>query len=196
MSLQVNLLKKAERRFQGIVSMKVMVLGSVSVLAGITVLVFLLAGISRMTLNANLDRARREWERLDPQAAVIRKGQASIAANVKTLAELEGWAKGDHPSMFSILRSVQRQVPPPMALENLYAGLERAADADPAYYTLRLSGRAQGELTAVEAKRQLNADAGLRRFCGEIKLVSSQRDAGEIWIFSLEGRRLAGGDRK
>ena len=192
MSLQVNLLKKAERRYQGIVSMKVMVLGSVSVLVSITILVFLLAGISKVTLNANLDRARREWERLEPLAAVVRNGQAAIAANNKTLSELEGWAKGDHPSMFSILRSVQSRIPSQMALENLYAGLEQGAEKEPSYYTLRLSGRAQGELTAVEAKRQLTADAGLRRFCGEIKLVSSQRDAGEIWIFSLEGRRTGG----
>ena len=195
MSLQINLLKKVERRYQGIVSMKVMVIGSVSVLAGITILVFLLAGISKMTLNANLDRARREWERLDPQAAIVRKKQAAVGVNSKTLSELENWAKGDHPSMYSILRAAQSRIPAQMALDNLYAGLEQGSDTDPVYYTLRLSGRAQGELTAVEAKRQLNADAGLRRFCGEIKLVSSQRESGEIWIFSMEGRRPAGGTK-
>ncbi|MFA7256190.1 MAG: hypothetical protein WC047_01260 [Kiritimatiellales bacterium] len=193
MSLQVNLLKKSERRYQGIVSMKVMVLGSVSVLAGITILVFSLAGISKMTLNANLDRARHEWERLDPLAAVVRKCQAAVTTNRKTLSELETWAQGDHLSMFSILRAVQSRIPAQMMLENLYVGMEQASDTDPAYYTLRLSGRSQGELTAVDAKRQLNANAEVRGFCGEVKLVSSQREAGEIWIFSLEGRRPAGG---
>ncbi|MCC7300795.1 MAG: hypothetical protein IT583_06925 [Verrucomicrobia bacterium] len=197
MSLQVNLLKKIERRYQGIVSMKVIVLGSVCVLAGTTILVFSLTGISRMTLKANLDRARREWTILEPQAAVVRKEQAAIAANAKMRTDLETWAKGDHPSMFSILRSVQRQVPPQMALENLFAGQENDLVAGTSQYILRFSGRAQGELTAVEAKRQINTDAGLRRFCGEIKLVSSQRAAGEIWIFAMEGHRpVAGGDRK
>jgi hypothetical protein len=193
MSFQVNLLKKSERRYQGIVSMKVMVLGSVSVLASITVLVFLLAGISKMTLNANLDRARREWKRLNPQVTVVRSFITATEANRKTLSELESWAQGDHLSMFSVLRAAQSQIPAQMALENLYAGLEQASDDDPSYYTIRFSGRAQGELTAVEAKRQLNADAELRRFSGEIKLVSSQREAGDVWIFALEGRRLAGG---
>ena len=193
MSLQVNLLRKIERRYQGIVSMKVIALSSISLLAGITILVFLLAGISKMTLNANLDRARREWARLDPQAKVVRTSQTAIEANRKTLSELETWAKGDHPSMFSILHAAQGQIPAQMTLDHFYAGLEQISDTDPAYYTLRLNGRAQGELTAVEAKRQLNAAAGLRRFCGEVKLVSSQRATGEIWIFSLEGRRLAGG---
>jgi hypothetical protein len=193
MSFQVNLLKKIERRYQGIVSMKVMVLGSVSVLAGITILVFLLAGVSKMTLNANLDRARREWERLEPQAAVVRKAQAAIAINSKTFSDLESWAKGDHPSMYSVLYAAQSRIPAQMALDNFYAGLEEAFDADPAYYTLRFSGRSLGELTAVEAKRLLNAEADLRRFCGEIKLVSSQRESGETWIFALEGRRPTGG---
>ena len=192
MSLQVNLLKKVERRYQGIVSMKVIALSSISLLAGITILVFLLAGISKMTLNANLDRARREWRRLDPQAAVIRSAQAAVDINRKTLAELDSWSKGDHPSMFSILRAVQSQIPAQMSLDRCYAGLEQY-DAEPVYYTLRRNGRAQGELTAVEAKRQLNSAAGLRRFCGEVKLVSSQREAGEMWLFALEGRRLAGG---
>lgn len=192
MSLQVNLLKKSERRYQGIVSMKVMALGSVSVLAGVTILVFSLAGISKMTLNANLDRARHEWERLDPQAAIVRNGQAAIEANRKTFSDLGNWAQGDHLSMFSILQCVQKEIPVQMALENLYAGLEQAADTEPAYYTLRLSGHAQGELTAVDAKRRLNSSTELRRFCGEVKLVSSQRQAGENWIFALEGRRLAG----
>ncbi|NOU36749.1 MAG: hypothetical protein HOO88_08265 [Kiritimatiellaceae bacterium] len=196
MSLQVNLLKKAERRYQGIVSMKVMALGSISVLASITILVFLLAGISKMTLNSNLDRARHEWERLDPQAAVIRSGESAITANRKTLLELNAWATGDHPSMFNILLAVQSQVPAQMSLENLYVGLDQVSDTNSASsYVLRLSGRAQGELTAVDAKRRLNSSAGLRSFCGEVKLVSSQRESGEIWLFSLEGRRPAGGVR-
>ena len=193
MSLQINLLRKTERRYQGIVSMKVMALGSVSVLAGTTILVFLLAGISKMTLNANLDRARSEWARIEPQAAVVRKAQAAIAANGKTLSDIESWSKGDHLSMFSILYAAQSRIPAQMALDNFYAGLEQASSTDPFYYVLRFSGRSQGELTAVEAKRLLNADADLRRFCGEVKLVSSQRESGEIWIFALEGRRLAGG---
>jgi len=196
MSLQINLLKKTERRYQGIVSMKVMVLSSVSLLAAITVLVFLLAGVSRMRLNSNLGRARRASERIEPQAVLVRNAQAATAANRKTLAELKKWNQGDHLSMFSILRAVQSRIPQRMALENLYAGLENNLADDKPNYTLRFSGRAQGELTAVEAKRQLNENAEVRGFCGEVKLVSSQRDTGEIWIFALDGHRLAAGEAK
>lgn len=196
MNLQVDLLRKIERRYQGIVSMKVMALGSVSVLAGITILVFSLAGISKMTLSANLDRARLEFGRIDPLAAVVRTNQVAIDTNRKTLSDLEKWSQSDHFSMFSILRAVQGGIPAQMALENLYAGLEQDDETKPVfYYTLRFSGRTQGELTAVDAKRQLNSSVELRRFCGETKLVSSQRETGENWLFAMEGRRLAGGGK-
>lgn len=192
MSLQVNLLKKTERRYQGIVSMKVMVLGSAGVLIGVTVLILFLAGVSKMTLNANLDRARREWDRLGPLADVVRSAHAATAANKKTLAELDGWAQGDHMAMHAILRAVQSEIPPQMELSNLYAGTEQSDMEQPPYYTLRFSGRAQGELTAVNAKRQLNSNAEIRGFCGEVKLVSSQRETGDVWVFAFEGRRPAG----
>jgi hypothetical protein len=156
------------------------------------ILVFSMAGISKMTLNSNLERARREWKRLDPLAAVVRSEQTASVANRKTLSELESWTKGGQMAMYRILYELQSRIPAQMALENLYAGLEEASDTE-AYYTLRFSGRAQGELTAVEARRHLNASDGLRRFCGEIKLVSSQREAGDTWIFALEGRRAAEG---
>ena len=173
--------------------MKVIVLSSISLLAGITVLVFLLAGVARMRLNSSLERARHASDRIEPKAVQLRSVQAAAAANRQTLAELQKWAQGERLSMFSILRAVQSRIPPRMTLENLYAGMEQASDTDPVYYVLRFSGRAQGELTAVDAKRQLNDNAEVRNFCGEVKLVSSQRESGEIWIFALDGRRLAGG---
>lgn len=196
MSLQINLLKKSERRYQGIVSMKVMVLGSAGVLIGVAVLVLTLAGISKMTLQANLDRARREWDRLKPQADQVRANHTATSANRKMLDELERWSQGDHVAMYRILRAVQSEIPAKMELNNLYAGLESASNEEPVFYTLRLSGRAQGELTAVDAKRQLNANAEVRGFCGEVKLVSSQRDAGDVWNFALEGRREEAGSGK
>jgi hypothetical protein len=191
--LQVNLLKKNERRYQGIVSMKVMALVSVSVLAGTTILVFLLAGISRMTLNSDLAKAKDEWGRLEPRAALVRNSQAAVEANLKTLAGLESWAQSEHLTMHRILRAVQSRIPEQMALEHLFAGLEQTADSDPIFCALRLSGRAHGELTAVEARRRLNTDGQVVGFCGEVRLVSSQRESGDVWIFALEARRAAGG---
>jgi hypothetical protein len=193
MSLQVDLLKKTERRYQGIVSMKVMVLGSVSVLAGTTMLVLSLAGISRATQNANLKRARREWERVSPQAAVIRANGAAAENNRKTLERLDLWAKGGSAAMYKILREVQSEIPEMIQLQSLRAGiLESDAEGQPAYYILRLSGRALGELVAVDAKRKLSSNQDIVGFCGDVRLISSEREAGDVWTFALEGRRAQG----
>jgi hypothetical protein len=191
MNLQVNLLKKTEQRYQGIVSMKVMVLGSIGVLTGITVLVLMLAGISKVTLKTNLDRARREWERLDPQAALVRQAEAAATSNRTTLAGLEGWSQGSRTATATLLRAVQREIPERMQLSHMFAGIEK--NGDQAYRVLRFSGRTQGEMIAVDAKRRLTARPEIRTFCGEVKLVSSQRDTGENWSFALEGRTPAGG---
>ena len=193
MNLQINLLTKTERRYQGIVSMKVMVLGSVGVLAGVTVLILSLAGISKMTLNANLDRARREWDRLDPQASAIRNDGYAATANRETLQKLEGWATGSRVSMFAVLRAVQGEIPGQMQLNNLFAGIQEDEGNGKPHYILRLSGRAQGELVAVEAKRKLNVNSEVRGFCSEVRLISSNREEGERWTFALEGKRQAGG---
>jgi hypothetical protein len=195
MSLQVNLLKKTERRFQGIVSMKIIVLGSVGLLVSITILVLLLAGISKMTLNSDLERARGEWNMLAPQEAAVRQIQAAAEANRKTLAMLESWKGGDCPPMYSVLRAVQKNVSAGMALQHLSAGLAQGSDKEIPSIVFRISGTAKGELTAVETKRQLNSDKTLHRFCGEVRLVSSQRDSGEVWAFAIEGSRAAGGAR-
>jgi hypothetical protein len=193
MSLQINLLKKTERRFQGIVSMKVIVLSSVSLLASVTALVFLLAGISRVTLNSNLERARRALQRIEPKADQLRNAQAATAANSETLSELENWSKSDRPLMYSMLRAVQKNIPSQMELYHFFISADQANENDSAPCTFRISGTAKGELTVIDAKRQLNADVELRSFCGEVKLVSSQRYQGEVWAFALEGYRLAEG---
>jgi hypothetical protein len=196
MNLQINLLKKSEQRYQGIVSMKVMAVGSVSLLVGISLLAFLLAGISKMTLSSNLQRARQEWKMLEPKAAVLRAAQAASTANRKTLSELKSWSAVASLPMYEVLRSVQENIPDQMELWHFSAGITQPDEKEPLTYKFRISGTAIGELTAVEAKRKLNADAELRSFCGEVKLISSKRYFDEAWAFELEGHRSAGDARQ
>jgi hypothetical protein len=189
MNLQINLLMKTERRYQGMVSMKVIVLGSVSVFAGIAALVFSLAGISQVTHNANLDRARREWERLEPQSAAVRNAGFAATANQETLEKLNAWAGVGGVPMHRVLQAVQRETPDLIQFSNLSAGMRTEIDGQ-TFYALQINGRAMGELVAVDAKRKLNATPEVRDFCGEVRLVSSQRELGEKWVFLFEGRRL------
>lgn len=190
MNFQINFLKKTERRYQGVVSMKVMVIGSLSVLVGITGLVLTLAAISKISLNADLGRVRSEWGRLSPQAARIQNWQACTATNQQTIARLESWTQGGQLFVHKVLRGIQSEIPDQMALGNLFVGMEEAADpaAGPSHRVVRFSGRAVGEMTSVEARRRLNENSVLRGYCGDIRLISSQRESGENWIFALEGR--------
>ena len=195
MNLQVNLLSRTERRYQGIVSMKLMVLGSASVLIGVTVLVLSLAGISRMTHNVSMDRTQEKWDLVNPLAEKVRRYGFAAAENQKTIEKLEHWSKGGSVPMYTVLRAVQEQIPSQMQLHNFYAAIRDAEAGEKPHYILRLSGRAVGELVAVEAKRNLNADSDVRAFCGGVRLISSQREAGDNWIFALEGRRETGGSK-
>jgi len=121
-------------------------------------------------------------------------GGYAATENQKTLDLLEQWTQGGRAPMYTVLRAVQMEIPPQMQFSTLFAGI-REEDEVPkgSYYILRLNGRAQGELVAVEAKRKLNTDAEVRGFCGEVRLISSQREVGDSWTFALEGRRRAGG---
>lgn len=194
MSFHINLIKKTECRYQGRVSMKVLALGSVSVLVGGAALVMLSVGISHATQSSSLEMVRSQLSYMEPKADVLRKKQAATQANRESL----GWTGHSGgtgcPPMNGVLRSVQRHVPAQMTLTHFYAGTKAAASSESR--VLRISGTANGELTAVEARHALSSDAELTRFCGEVRLTSSQRYSGEIWAFAIEGSLSAmGGTR-
>lgn len=192
MNLQINLLEKNERRYQGVVSMKVMVLGSVLVFVGILLLFFVLTGIAKVTAMANLERTRREWTRQMPIAAVIRTQGEAVAANRKTAEALENWTARSGAPFHKIIRELQRSVPSQVQLSRVYAGVTDSGTPGKSGCVLQLSGWAVGEggeLLAVEFKRNLNASEQITGFCNEARLISSRRETDTSWVFSLEGRR-------
>lgn len=198
MNLQINLLKKNEQRYQGIVSMKVLVVGASAVFIGILVIFFLLAVIAKGSLNASLEHARREWARQEPVEAAIRRQSEAAACNGRTLSMLEGWAERTGAPMYQIMHELQCSVPAQMQFSRLYAGVMPNENSGKPEYQLQLSGWAVGKggnLLAVEFKRSLNANEVIRNFCGEIRLVSSQREMGEVWLFALEGRKTVEGGK-
>lgn len=192
MNLQVNLLKKSEQRFQGVVSLKVMAFGAAGILAAVTLLTVSLSAAARMRLNAQAERVRMEWKEVDAPSVRARANQTALDANRKVLAIAEGRAESGVIPMYRVLLAVQENIPERMAIGVLRAGEEQGADKK-IEKVLSFSGRARGELTAVEARRNLNRNATLQQFCGELRLISSQRAEGDNWIFALEGRRAAEG---
>ncbi len=193
MNLQINLLKKNERRYQGIVSMKFMVLGAAAVFGGILLLFFVLAGIAKVTVMANLERTRREWTRQEPVAAIIRMQTTAISANRRTRTSLDQWSERTGAPFHRIMRELQRSVPGQIQLSRIYAGMTESGSSGQPECVLQLSGWAVGEggeLLAVEFKRNLNYSKQLKSFCGEMRLISSRRESDASWTFSLEGKRI------
>jgi hypothetical protein len=184
--------KKTEQQL----SMKGLVTVCVSVLAGSGLLLLLAAGLSNLSLNADLEKARREWNDLHAQETAVLRARDAARVNETTFITLQNGEEGDWPRMYSVLRAVQENVPSLMRLYHFSADVAQDREKDALTRTLRISGTAVGELTAVDAKRQLTADARLRSFCGEIRLISSRRYFEESWAFALEGSRLAEGARQ
>jgi len=176
--------------------MKGKIAGFICALAGVSFILLLLAGLSKLSLSGDLKRARREREGLRTEEEAVRKAQTAAACNRITLSGLEGCAKSDRPQMYSVLRAVQENVPSRMELYHFSAGGKQGLENGSPSGTLRISGTTTGELTAVEARRQLNADDRLRSFCGEIRLGSLRRYSGDSWAFALEGNRSEEGARQ
>lgn len=193
MNLQINLLKKNERRYQGIVSMKVMVMGAIAVFGGILLLFFVLAGIAKVTVLANLERTRREWTRQMPISSVIRMQTAAASANRRTLNSLDEWSERTGAPLHKIMRELQNSVPTQVQLSRVYAEITESGSSGQPECVLQLSGWAVGEggdMLAVEFKRNLNYRKELRSFCDEVRLISSRRESDASWVFSLEGKRI------
>ncbi len=193
MNLHLNLLKKNERRYQGIVSMKVMVMGAVAVFGGILLLFFVLSGIAKVTVLANLERTRREWTRMEPVAAIIRMQTAAASANRRTRASLDEWSERTGAPLHKMMRELQNSVPTQVQLSRVFAEMTESGSSGHPECVLQLSGWAVGEggeMLAVEFKRNLNNSKELRSFCDEVRLISSRRESGASWVFALEGKRI------
>ena len=193
MNMQINLLKKGERRYQGIVSMKVMVMGAIAVFGGILLLFFVLAGIAKVTVLANLERTRREWTRKMPVSSVIGMQTSAAAANRRTSASLDEWSERTGAPLYKIMRELQSSVPTSVQLSRVYAEIIEEGSSGQPECVLQLSGWTVGEggeMLAVEFKRNLNNSKELRSFCDEVRLISSRRETDASWVFSLEGKRI------
>jgi hypothetical protein len=186
-----NLIKTVESRIRSAAGRRMLV-GAAVVSTVMTVLIFLFAGISAMRTGNGLKRTRHELEQVRPGAAKLRDAQQADAANRKMLSEFQHWSTQSGLPMYKTMRAVQEDIPEQMVLYHFSAGLGVDDEKDAVVCSLYLSGSARDELTAIDVKQRLNHDARLRRFCGEVKLVSTKRYSVDGWAFALEGRRSSG----
>jgi hypothetical protein len=111
MNVHVNLLHDDERRYQGLVSRKFIILASAGTVVSILVLLGSLAGYSFFGERQEWSTLRTQWQQTEPRYKNYlsqQQGQGRVKAVV---GELNGWNRGRLP-LSAILLDVQRMVAP------------------------------------------------------------------------------------
>lgn len=199
MSLRVNLLKEAEYRYQGPVSLRFAILISGSLVAAILLLVGVVAVQRYFSLRNSLRLAQKEWENIEDRYTDITEKQKELNGNQALLTELGKWAR-NRPVWGSILPEFQRMVPETVQLTRLGVRSDWIFLKAPApvvkegeeqkeqpmiparKFSLMTEGLAQGELadeTVVQFVRTMRENAVFTPYFESIKLQRLQRDSSQ-----------------
>lgn len=169
-------------------------MGAASVLVFVTMALLISVFVSSWNVHRELQRARSEFDQLQPEAEKLRAVQRAETANRSMMEDFHQWSRQGGLPMYQTLRAVQESIPVQMVLYHFTAGIEAGHDEDALVRSLYVSGSADDEQAAIEAKRKLNSDDRLRDFCGEIRLVTTHRYSGRSRAISFEGSlTVAGG---
>lgn len=204
---RVNLLKKNEQRYQGIVSQSF--LFSVIILAPILV-VALVGGVqfaSFKGVQEELQSNRLVWAGLEPRLIDFRKEKGGLTSNNQLLDLLVGWDES-RPLLSLMMDDLQDAVPGNIQFRrltlrsNLGATVLRSAkDLDPSYL-LVIEGVSQGaraENEVIQFRKDLLSCAQVADVFDSIKLASMRQQRGQQGVdqreFRLEGEVLEGGQR-
>ncbi|MEN7972990.1 MAG: hypothetical protein ABFR47_04055 [Verrucomicrobiota bacterium] len=196
---RVNLLKRSERRYQGVVSRKFMQVGIV-----VSSILFLslfvgLRLVQYAGLQSNLRGSRIVWESLEPRLAVAKEQQRVLATNRQVLELLDAWRKSQVP-MEGLLLDIQEAIPENVQLmrislrSNAKNSIARNADELKLGYSLTLQGVSQGEQAenaVINLRKGLQERDHLSTFFDSLKLVSMRKRQGRsgenMREFSFEG---------
>ncbi len=196
---RVNLLKKSERRYQGAVSRRFML---VSIVVTPILFIALLSGVKLIQyggVQADLKASREIWKTLEPKLAVALDRQRGLKTNRQALSLINGW-KDSQVSMEGLLLDVQEVIPENVRLmrvsirSEVTASLYRDADELDLDYRLALQGVSQGEQaedTVMNLRRDLLKKEHLSAIFDSVKLISMRKRSGadgeNMREFSFEG---------
>lgn len=205
---RVNLLKKSERRYQGTVSRRFMLVGIV-----VTPILFIavLSGVKFIQyggVQADLRASREIWSALEPRLAVARDQQRGLKTNRQAIGLINGW-QDSQVSMEGLLLDIQKAIPENVQLTRISIRSEVKAsvyhDVDELGldYRLALQGISQGaqaEYAVINLRRDLLDREYLSATFDAVKLISMRKRAGQsgenMREFSLEGLGAEGGGEK
>lgn len=205
---RVNLLKKTERRYQGTVSRRFMLVGIV-----VTPILFIavLSGVKLIQyggVQAELRASREIWSTLGPRLAVAIDQQRGLKTNRKAIDLINGW-RDSQVSMEGLLLDIQKAIPENIQLTRISIRSEvktsiyHDVDELGLDYRLALQGISQGtqaENAVINLRRDLLDKEHLSATFDAVKLTSMRKRAGQsdenMREFSLEGLGVESGREK
>jgi hypothetical protein len=202
---RVNLLKKNEQRYQGMVSRRFIL---VSIVATPILLIAVLSGIKLIqftTVQSDLKVSREIWQTLEPRLALFNEEKKGLTDHRQILSLFEGWRASQAP-VIELLDGIQDSVPDNIQFTrlSLRSDLSRAvygtADDMTLNYKLIIEGLSLGDMAesdVIRLQRELLACEVVESTFDSIKLTAMRKrqSAKRLTMreFRLEGSTQQGG---
>ncbi len=201
---RVNLLKKEERRYQGAVSQRFILVSMV-----VTPILFIavLSGIKLVQyggVQLNLRSSREVWEKLEPRLEKFKIQQQQLNDNRKVIDIIQGW-KASQISVDGLLSDIQHSIPRQIQLTRVSIrsdsknSVYKNADELALDFRLTLQGVSQGahaEDDVISLRKDLLKSKHLSSAFESVKLSSMRKRDGQngenFREFSLEGLNAQG----
>ena len=204
---RVNLLKKNEQRYQGVVSRRFML---ISVVVTPVLFIAILSGVKLIQftgVQSSLKSSREIWEDLNPRLSLYKDEQRGLNANRDAMTLIDGW-KSTQISPSGLMSEIQSEVPLNIQITRL------SIRSDPKVsvyddiedfsmdYKLVLQGVSQGDLAenaVIGLRKSLLKTELMRNTFESVKLVSMRKrmglDGQNMREFKLEGATNEGDEQ-
>ena len=118
MRYTIDLLKESERRYEGPVSTRFLLVTGAGFGLSVIALVVAYFIFQGMIIRAQLERYRASWEQMEPRYIEITALRDMVQEAERIRQELEGWVRSGE-SWHRILLHIQREIPPSIQLVRL-----------------------------------------------------------------------------
>jgi hypothetical protein len=202
---RVNLLKKSEQRYQGVVSRRFVLISIVATPLLVIALISAVKLVQYAGVQSELRASREIWRTLEPKLAVSNEEKKGLRNHRQILSLFEGWQASQAP-VIELLEGIQDSVPDNIQFTrlSLRSDLTRALYETPddmvLNYKLVIEGLSQGEMAeadVIRLQRALLATEVVESSFASIKLTAMRKrqDANRITMreFRLEGSMQQGG---
>jgi hypothetical protein len=194
--LHINLLKRNEMRYQGVVSPRFIVLSAVGVVAGLLAIFLSLYAMRMMLLKQDLKERELRWMEIRRDYEAIQKKQAELNDTRDLVQQFEKWSAGGF-HWYRFLHKFQAGVPETVRLLSMTLYIKEAKTN---LYEMRIAGRAQGEraeAVVINWRSAMLADPDLSQVFDTLELLSMRRDAQraeatEVRSFELRAEGVPG----